>query len=394
MGIWSMHYLGMDSMRLGGHLNHQPWAVLLSLLIAVTAATVALRLAQHFGTSGGSQRRWQVVAALALGLAVAGMHYTAMAGLQVQVTTAEMSGPRQLAQTQSQATLALGVALVSSLLMLAALWTLFMDRRLARQRDATREAQIRQQELEARVLERTEELRRSNAELERFAYVASHDLQAPLRTMVSFAELLDRRYTEQLDDRGRTYLQHILVSGNHMKHLIDDLLTYSRLQSERRPMMPVDTAQLVPRVIDRLRGDLDAVEADISWGDLPTVMGDSLPLEQVFSNLIGNAIKYQRPGTRPQVRVWAEPDPEGWRFGVRDNGIGIDEPYFERIFEVFQRLHSSSEYEGTGIGLALCRKIVEHHGGRLWVDSTPGQGSTFWFTLSVVPVSATMLEPA
>ncbi|WP_019012281.1 sensor histidine kinase [Deinococcus aquatilis] len=403
LGMAGMHYLGMAGMRLSGHLTYTPLSVVLSLLIAISAATVALKLAQHFVTD--AHQRWRVLAALVLGVAIAGMHYTAMSGTTVHVIGTQLSGGSQLAQTQSQALLARNVALVSSLLMVLALGTLVIERRLALQRAATLESQRQNRELELRVAQRTaelvaqrdalyqakEELRRSNAELERFAYVASHDLQAPLRSVVSFAELLERRYQDQLDERGRLYLHQIHAGGQHMKQLVDDLLTFSQVGHGRQTPMPVDTNALIKHVLYRLQLDLDALNAQVSCGPLPTVLGHNTPLDQLFSNLIGNAIKYQRPGLAPHVEVGAECSGTDWEFYVRDNGIGIEEQYFERIFEVFQRLHSKTEYAGTGIGLALCRKIVDSYGGRLWVSSTPGQGSTFHFTLPGVDRALTAL---
>ncbi|WP_051935451.1 GAF domain-containing protein [Deinococcus sp. YIM 77859] len=243
-------------------------------------------------------------------------------------------------------------------------------------------------ELERRVEERTAqlaaqaaELQRSNAELEQFAYVASHDLQAPIRAVTSFAGLIARRYEAQLDARGQTYLRQIVESGEHMKRLVDDLLAFSRVHTEQRERQPVDSGAVLRAVLARLRPDLDLLEAQLQIGALPTVLADASQLDQLFQNLLSNALKYRRPQVRPEVRVSAEREGEVWRFAVMDNGIGIEAQYFERIFVIFQRLHGQGEYEGTGIGLAVCQKIVERHGGRLWVESTPGAGSTFFFTL-------------
>ncbi|KEF34242.1 hypothetical protein RDMS_08290, partial [Deinococcus sp. RL] len=231
------------------------------------------------------------------------------------------------------------------------------------------------------------ELERSNAELEQFAYVASHDLQAPIRAMTSFAELIGRRYGEQLDERGRKYLGQIITSGEHMKRLVDDLLAFSRVHTAQREPEVVDASE----VFDTVRRRLQAAQgagAQVTRGALPRVLADPYQLDQLFQNLLTNGLKYRREGVEPSVHVWAQREGERWRFAVRDNGIGIERQYWERIFVIFQRLHGREAYEGTGIGLAVCKKIVERHGGRLWVESTPGEGSTFFFTLPGGPGGA------
>lgn len=243
-------------------------------------------------------------------------------------------------------------------------------------------------DLERRVEERTRqlelqaaELRRSNAELEQFAYVASHDLQAPIRAVTSFAGLVSRKYAAQLDERGQAYLRQIVENGEHMKRLVDDLLAFSRLHTQQRAPEATASSAVVRAVLDRLRPELEALDAHVTLGPLPTVLADAPQLDQLFQNLLSNALKYRREGVPPQVSITAEREGSGWRFAISDNGIGIEPQYFDRIFVIFQRLHGREQYEGTGIGLAVCKKIVERHGGRLWVESAPGQGSTFFFTL-------------
>jgi signal transduction histidine kinase len=226
---------------------------------------------------------------------------------------------------------------------------------------------------------RTLQLERSNAELEQFAYIASHDLQAPIRAVTSFAGMIDRKYGSALDDRGRVYLRQIVEGGEHMKRLVDDLLTFSRVHTEQREFMPVDVGAVVATVIHRLQAELP--NAHITQSRLPAVRADAQQLDQLFQNLISNGLKYRREGVTPHVHVSAERDGPIWRFAVADNGIGIEPQYHERIFVIFQRLHGRDTYEGTGIGLAVCKKIVERHGGQLWLESTPGDGSTFFFTL-------------
>ncbi|MFB9993907.1 ATP-binding protein [Deinococcus oregonensis] len=233
-----------------------------------------------------------------------------------------------------------------------------------------------------RHLERTnEELRRSNAELEQFAYIASHDLQAPIRAVTSFAGMIDRRYGEKLDERGRLYLRQIVEGGEHMKRLVDDLLAFSRVHTQQGELLPVDAQMVFSAVARRLQEGLLPPGASITHGALPVVLADAQQFDQLLQNLISNGLKYRQEGGLPRVHVSAVRDGDFWRFAVSDNGIGIEPQYFERIFEIFQRLHGRESYEGTGIGLAVCKKIVERHGGRLWLESTVGTGSTFFFTL-------------
>ncbi|PYE49961.1 PAS domain-containing protein [Deinococcus yavapaiensis] len=228
---------------------------------------------------------------------------------------------------------------------------------------------------------RNEELRRSNEELERFAYVASHDLQAPIRAVTSFADLVAQRYSAALDDRGRAYLAQIMESGQHMKRLVDDLLAFSRLHTEQRPFEPVAANDVFDRVALRFAADVDDALVHVTRDDLPTVLADAPQFDSLLQNLVSNGLKYAREGVTPMVRVSATRDEAMWHFRVTDNGIGIEDKYFERIFVIFQRLHGRERFEGTGIGLAVCKKIVERHGGRLWVESRVGVGSTFHFTL-------------
>ncbi len=226
-----------------------------------------------------------------------------------------------------------------------------------------------------------EELRRSNAELEQFAYIASHDLQAPIRAVTSFAGIIDKRYGEKLDERGRVYLRQIVEGGEHMKRLVDDLLAFSRLHTQRGELLPVDAQAVFDAVSRRLLEGVPPLTLSITRDALPVVAADAQQFDQLLQNLISNGLKYHREGVVPQVNVSAEHDGDDWRFAVSDNGIGIEPQYFGRIFEIFQRLHGRESYEGTGIGLAVCKKIVERHGGRLWLESTLGEGSTFFFTL-------------
>jgi signal transduction histidine kinase len=241
-------------------------------------------------------------------------------------------------------------------------------------------------ELEAlRVAE--SDLRRSNAELEQFAYVASHDLQEPLRKVASFCQLLQQRYGGQLDARADQYIGFAVDGAQRMQDLINDLLSFSRVGRMEQPLTDVDCVALMTRVRADLGRAIEENDAELIVGELPTVRGDAGLLRVVYQNLCVNAIKF-RGVQPPVVHLDAERDGEFWRFRVSDNGIGIDPGYAERIFVLFQRLHPRTQYEGTGIGLAMCRKIVEHHGGRMWLDAEPagdGQGSTFYFTLPAEP---------
>jgi PAS domain S-box-containing protein len=226
------------------------------------------------------------------------------------------------------------------------------------------------------------ELARSNTDLEQFAYVASHDLQEPLRMVASYAQLLEKRYRGKLDSDADDFISFIVDGATRMQALINALLTYSRVGTRAKPFEPTDCEEVFERVFTNLQMAMYESSAIVSHDQLPTLMADGAQLEQLFQNLIGNAIKF-RGKEPPRVHVSAEQYGNEWLFSVQDNGIGIDMEYAERIFVIFQRLHSRSEYPGTGIGLAVCKKIVERHGGRIWVESQPGKGSTFYFTIPI-----------
>ena len=233
-----------------------------------------------------------------------------------------------------------------------------------------------QHELEKTVAE----LKRSNAELEQFAYVASHDLQEPLRMVASYTQLLAKRYKGQLDADADEFIGYAVDGASRMQRLIQDLLAYSRVATLGHGLEPVDCKVLFEAVLKNLRLAIDESRAVVTHEILPTVMADGRQLAQVFQNLIGNAIKF-RGEEPPHLQVSAKRLTDEWQFSVRDNGIGIDPQYAGRIFVVFQRLHNIAEYPGTGMGLAICKKIIERHGGRIWVESQLGKGATFYFTL-------------
>lgn len=239
---------------------------------------------------------------------------------------------------------------------------------------------LTQAEMLEQEIHHAQELVRSNAELEQFAYVASHDLQEPLRTIASYAKLLSRRYSGQLDEKGNRFIQYITEEALRMQALINDLLRYSRVGRQAQNVTLCDCAAVLDLVVSRLEGAISDSGATVIRGELPSVMADETQLVQLFQNLIGNAIKY-RSEEPPVVQVAAQRQEGQWLFWVRDNGIGIDPKYAERIFVIFGRLHTHDEYSGTGIGLAIASKIVERHGGRIWVESELGQGATFYFTI-------------
>jgi light-regulated signal transduction histidine kinase (bacteriophytochrome) len=224
------------------------------------------------------------------------------------------------------------------------------------------------------------DLKRSNAQLEEFAYVASHDLQEPLRMVASFTQLLAKRYREKLDQDAHEFIDYAVDGATRMQQLIQDLLAYSRVGTRGRTFAPTDCNVIFDKAWANLFKAIEESGAQVSSSPLPTVPGDEVQLVQLFQNLLANALKF-RGEAPPVIRVSAQEDDGAWRFAVRDNGIGIASAHQERIFLIFQRLHRRSEYPGTGIGLAIAKKIVERHGGRLWVESEEGRGTTFFFTI-------------
>jgi PAS domain S-box-containing protein len=244
-------------------------------------------------------------------------------------------------------------------------------------------AELERQQAEGLLQQQTADLARSNAELQQFAYVASHDLQEPLRMVTSYLELLERRYKGQLDAKADQFIDYAVDGAVRMQTLINALLSYSRIGSKAAAWQPVDCAVLLQEVLTNLQVTIDQNQASITHDPLPAVMADRIQLVQLFQNLIGNGIKFRQAAV-PQIHIGVGRSGDKWLFSIRDNGIGVEDQYAERIFVIFQRLHSRGEYPGTGIGLAICKKIVERHGGKLWVESELNQGSTFYFTLPLV----------
>ncbi len=234
------------------------------------------------------------------------------------------------------------------------------------------------------ILKLNRTLSRSNADLEQFAYVASHDLQEPLRMVVTYTELLAERYKGLLDEKADKYIHYAVDGAKRMQQLVKDLLAFSRVDTQGEKPTPIESESVLKNVLDSLKLAIEQTEAEIVCGALPPVCADKVQLAQVFQNLIGNALKFhgQHP---PRIDIGAERNGDKWAFHVKDNGIGIDGQYAEVVFQMFQRLHQRGQYDGSGIGLAIAKKIVERHGGRIWFNSELEKGSTFSFTMPAAP---------
>ncbi len=242
----------------------------------------------------------------------------------------------------------------------------------------------KRKQIEKKLITHTIELKNSNSELEQFAYIASHDLQEPLRTISSFVELFQKQYMGKLDPKADKYISYIMQSSGRMRVLINDLLDYSRI-GNKKELQQIDCNVILQEVKDDMRKTITDEKAVIETKDLPVIMGYQTEIKQLFQNLISNAIKFRKKGTVPRINISAQHDNTSWIFGVQDNGIGIAKEHNDRIFTIFQRLHNKNEYEGSGIGLAHCKKIIGLHKGKIWIESAPGEGTTFYFTIPEIP---------
>ena len=228
-----------------------------------------------------------------------------------------------------------------------------------------------------------QELTRSNQELQQFAYIASHDLQSPLKTIANYLSLLESKHGDQLDADARRLIGVSTAAAERMRNLINDLLDFSRVGSNVA-LRQVDLRELVDEILEEQQAEIQSTGAVVDLGALPTIMGHRTDLKQLFQNLISNALKYRRPNVAPRISIQVTDEGHHYRFAIRDNGIGIDRQYFERVFQIFQRLHGRNQYSGTGIGLATCKKVIDIYGGQIWIESTVGQGTTFYFTIPKV----------
>ncbi|MFI7247334.1 sensor histidine kinase [Micromonospora chalcea] len=256
-----------------------------------------------------------------------------------------------------------------------------MRMKIARELDEVREARERIEWVNSQLQKQAEELTRSNRDLEQFAYVASHDLQEPLRKVASFCQLLQRRYAGQLDERADQYIAFAVDGAQRMQRLINDLLAFSRIGRLTTGFTEVDLNKVMGDVAGQTEAAVQYADAELTWGEMPTIRGEEPLLTNLLVNLVSNSVKFRRPDVPPKVHVSARLVDGEWEISCRDNGIGIEPEFADKIFVIFQRLHSKDAYPGTGIGLAIVKKIVEYHGGRVWVDTDAGEGTTIRFTL-------------
>ena len=253
---------------------------------------------------------------------------------------------------------------------------------------ALQESEQKYRELFERETQLRQELTRSNAELQEFAYIASHDLQEPLRAISGYTKLLQTEYVTQLDSTAHEYMSFVIDGTQRMQGLIKDLLAYSRVSTSERVLTVVDCNSAVQEAISNLQVSINESQAEIIDRDLPCLMAERTQIVQLFQNLLNNAIKFREGDIPPKIVIQAQLQADGyWLFSIKDNGIGISPEYYDRIFKIFKRLHTQREFSGTGVGLALCRKIVERHGGKIWVESQLGNSTTFFFTMSANPIN-------
>jgi signal transduction histidine kinase len=269
--------------------------------------------------------------------------------------------------------------------------TFTAERAEVRSREESRRLTEEHARVEAALARQAARLEHANEELAQYASVASHDLQEPLRMVTSYLQLIERRYDDVLDDDGREFMRYAVDGAARMKRLTNDLLDYSKVSGALLEPREVDLGDVLRSTLANLETVVVESEAEVTWEALPSVTADATQVAQVFQNLVGNALKFRRPGVPPRVHVSARREGPEWSISVQDNGIGIEERHAGKLFTLFQRLHREEVFPGTGIGLALCRKIVERHGGRIWFESVPGRGTTFHFTL---PLAAPAPRPS
>jgi light-regulated signal transduction histidine kinase (bacteriophytochrome) len=246
--------------------------------------------------------------------------------------------------------------------------------------------------IEENLQEYTKELKIKNQELEQFAYVASHDLQEPLRMIASFTQLLAKRYYDKIDADANEYINFALEGTQRMQALINDLLDYSRVGRRNNPDNILNLEEVIEAVLHNLSTKIEETHALVTYDDMPMAKGDRTQTIQLFQNLVANALKFRKEHERPIIHIGIQEKDGLWQICIQDNGIGFEMEHYERIFNIFQRLHTREEFPGTGIGLALCKKIVESHGGSIWATSVPGKGSTFYFTMKMVEGEKTTLQ--
>ncbi len=304
-----------------------------------------------------------------------------MAQIRTLIATMEADEKGRIAERNAKLKLSSGHAMQAAVLGDLAALSLLLGAGLVTRREMRARARA-----DAKLRELVQQLTRSNRDLEQFAYVASHDLQEPLRMVANYCQLLQQRYKDRLGSDANDFIGFAVDGARRMQTLINDLLAFSRIGTNSRKLGTIDANACLGAAVKNLDAAIAASKALITHDRLPAVVADETEIIQVFQNLIGNSIKFRRE-TPPLIHVSAQPDGADWRFGVRDNGIGIAPEYRDQIFAIFRRLHPPDEYPGTGIGLAICKKIVERYGGRIWIESVVGAGSTFYFTLPQHPSS-------
>ncbi len=256
-----------------------------------------------------------------------------------------------------------------------------LEERIERRTQALSQEVKQRKIIEDRLVARAKDLYRSNADLESFAYIASHDLKEPLRTVTSYVQLLERKYREQLDDQAKELIDFAVDGTKRMQSLINDLLEYSRIGTHAGKFEPVNLNDTLFLIVNSLTTQIEENNVALEISPLPTIKADKSQMKQVFQNFIGNAIKFKHPEREPQIKILYKDLGDYWRFGIKDNGIGINEEYKEKVFQLFQRLNRRDQYKGTGVGLAICKRIIERHGGEVWLESKEGEGTTFYFTI-------------